>query len=84
VAASTQGWRDRDGCTGDGEKIYEKGDAVCVRWGCQAGSEVILCSLKGGGHTWPGGVPIPAFGKTSVDINATEAMINFFEAHPMP
>jgi polyhydroxybutyrate depolymerase len=79
------GWRQRNGCSDASEKIYEKGDAVCLRWGaCQQGSEVILCTLKGGGHTWPGGVPIPFLGKTSSDLSATRAMLDFFEAHPMP
>jgi polyhydroxybutyrate depolymerase len=85
VGHTVQGWRDRDGCTETQETIYQKGDATCVRWPeCQGQSEVVFCTIDGGGHTWPGGVPIPAFGKTSADLSATTAMIQFFEAHPMP
>lgn len=85
VADTMAGWRERNGCSDASEKIYEEGDAVCVRWAqCAAGSEVTLCTLKDGGHTWPGGVPIPFLGKTSKDLNATKAMLDFFEAHPMP
>ncbi len=86
VAESIAGWRERDKCPpGDGKPFYQQGDATCVRWsGCEQGSEVVLCTLEGGGHTWPGGVPVPALGKTSNDINATGAMVQFFKAHPMP
>jgi polyhydroxybutyrate depolymerase len=77
-------WRDRDGCKGAAEQIYQKGDATCVRWGgCEQGSEVVLCTIDGGGHTWPGGVPIP-LGTTSNNISATETMLSFFAAHPKP
>jgi len=44
----------------------------------------VLCTIDQGGHTWPGGLPIPALGKTSADISATDTMVDFFEAHPMP
>jgi polyhydroxybutyrate depolymerase len=78
-------WRQKDGCLGGEQTIYAKGDATCVRWGgCAHGSEVVHCKIDGGGHTWPGGVPIPLAGKTSSDISATDTMIGFFEAHPMP
>jgi polyhydroxybutyrate depolymerase len=85
VGHTVQGWRDRNGCTETQQTIYQKGDATCVRWPeCQGGSEVVFCTIEGGGHTWPGGVPVPPFGKTSTDLSATTAMIQFFEAHPMP
>jgi poly(3-hydroxybutyrate) depolymerase len=40
-------------------------------------SEVILLTVKGGGHTWPGF-------NTNDDINASEEIWNFFKKHPMP
>lgn len=45
---------------------------------------VASCTVAGGGHTWPAGVPIPFLGATSGDIRASEAMLNFFAAHPLP
>ena len=66
-------------------QIYAVGDATCVAWSaCAQGSEVVLCTIDGGGHTWPGGAPVPALGKTSTDLSATDAMLGFFEAHPLP
>ncbi len=48
------------------------------------GSEVILYSIEGGGHTWPGGIQyLPAWiiGKTSKDIDANEIIWSFFKSH---
>jgi polyhydroxybutyrate depolymerase len=48
------------------------------------GTEVILYSVDGGGHTWPGGLqylPSCIVGKTSRDINASEVIWSFFKKH---
>jgi polyhydroxybutyrate depolymerase len=64
---------------------YQHGDSTCARWlGCDGGSEVVRCIAEGAGHTWPGGMPVPTLGKTTQDMSATEMMLDFFEAHPMP
>jgi polyhydroxybutyrate depolymerase len=58
------------------------GDASCMRYeGCTDESSVELCTIEGGGHTWPGGTPMPEFGKTSSDIQANEWMWQFFLEH---
>jgi polyhydroxybutyrate depolymerase len=76
-------WRAYNDCSAFSATFYQKGDATCVRWpDCAGGAETALCTIQDGGHTWPGGVPIPA-GKTSSDISATATMLDFFEAHPM-
>jgi polyhydroxybutyrate depolymerase len=91
VADSTDAWRAIDGCAPASKVIYEQGDARCEQWDCAAGSEVTLCTIEQGGHTWPGGFPVEILpvvglflGKTSKDIDATNTMITFFERHPMP
>ena len=84
VADTMESWRQKNGCSAFSDTIYQKGDATCVEWkDCDQGAATVLCTIDGGGHTWPGGVPIPA-GKTSTDISATTTMLDFFEAHPMP
>lgn len=45
------------------------------------GSSVTFYKINKGGHTWPGGIPIPIFGFTSMDINASELMGTFFSKH---
>jgi polyhydroxybutyrate depolymerase len=45
------------------------------------GCDVTLCTVDGGGHTWPGGLPVPTLGATTTDISATDAMWTFFSAH---
>ena len=47
-------------------------------------SEVILCTIANGGHTWPGGLPIAGLGFTALDLSATDEMWKFFVRHPMP
>jgi polyhydroxybutyrate depolymerase len=83
--ASTKAWATRNGCGATPAQTYAKGDATCATYsGCTSGADVTLCTIAGGGHTWPGGMPIPGLGKTSQDIDATDAMWDFFSKHPMP
>jgi polyhydroxybutyrate depolymerase len=84
VDETMRAWRSIDGCTGEGRITYQHGDATCRGWTCAAGSEVVACTIDGGGHTWPGGFPIPFLGHTSTDVDATAMMLDFFEAHPLP
>jgi polyhydroxybutyrate depolymerase len=45
---------------------------------------VTLCSIEGGGHTWPGGVDKldeNLVGKVNKDISANEVMWEFFKRH---
>jgi polyhydroxybutyrate depolymerase len=53
--------------------------------GCAEQSDVVLYTMKGGGHTWPGGGPMPEWfaGPTSHSVNATEEMWAFFRDHPL-
>ncbi len=51
--------------------------------GCRDGGEVVLYTIEGGGHTWPGGPPVGRLvGRVSRDIDATRTMLDFFDAHP--
>ncbi len=85
VAETMHFWQLNNGCSGSTKVIYKNGDATCREWpDCQGGANTIECTIDGGGHTWPGGLPVPPLGKTSTDIDATATMLDFFEAHPMP
>ncbi|MEP7325859.1 MAG: PHB depolymerase family esterase [Gemmatimonadota bacterium] len=52
---------------------------------CADDAAVVLYSIEGGGHTWPGGTPLPEWfvGRTSNSIDATSEMWAFFREHPL-
>jgi polyhydroxybutyrate depolymerase len=48
------------------------------------GAEVVLVTIEGGGHTWPGKEPPISFiGKSTKNISANDLIWEFFEKHPM-
>ena len=51
---------------------------------CAANADVILYTIEGGGHTWPGGEPLPEWiaGRTTHEISASIIMWDFFVQHP--
>jgi len=53
---------------------------------CAADAPVALYTVNGGGHSWPGGKPLPEWmvGPTSNGVDATSQMWAFFRAHPLP
>ena len=63
------------------------GSATGMRYtDCRDGAEVIFYSIAGGGHTWPGGNPLPSWitGETNMDISATETIWQFFRQYTLP
>jgi polyhydroxybutyrate depolymerase len=85
VKQTMSGWASRSGCTVTPRETLKKGEVTCVTYdGCKGGAEVNLCTVTGGGHTWPGGLPVPSLGHTTTDIVATDAMWDFFVKHPLP
>jgi polyhydroxybutyrate depolymerase len=64
--------------TGDGTKVTRTtygGDA--------AGAEVVLVTVAGGGHTWPGRPGSAALGRSTQNVSANDLIWEFFERHPM-
>jgi len=51
--------------------------------GCDGSSSVVFYVIDGGGHTWPGAIPVPRLGLTTSQISATDTIWAFFEAHPL-
>jgi polyhydroxybutyrate depolymerase len=53
--------------------------------GCADDADVVLYTIEGGGHTWPGGGPQPEWfsGRTSTGIDASRQAWEFFQAHPL-
>jgi poly(3-hydroxybutyrate) depolymerase len=45
-------------------------------------NEVVAYTIEGGGHAWPGGLPIGGvMGRTTQDIKASELIVQFFSSH---
>jgi polyhydroxybutyrate depolymerase len=66
-----------------------KGMAEFKQYGSETnGPEVILWTLKDGGHTWPGGKEMSlskrSVGNVNRDVDASAVMWEFFKRHPMP
>jgi polyhydroxybutyrate depolymerase len=53
---------------------------------CAEDAAVVLYTIQGGGHTWPGGGPLPEWfvGSDSHSIDATRQMWAFFREHQLP
>ena len=76
-------WRARNRCTAADREVFAQGDARCLAAaGCAA--DTAVCTIDGGGHTWPGGHPVVWLGKTSDDLGATRTILDFFAAQARP
>ena len=87
---SAELWARVNGCAGSPAAeppIDSVGDGTRVRperWpGCRGGRDVVLYTIEGGGHTWPGGPPVGrGVGRVTRELNATETIWTFFAGHP--
>jgi polyhydroxybutyrate depolymerase len=71
-------WASRNGCSTTRSQTLATGDTTCETYdGCPVGGAVTLCTVDGGGHSWPGGTDI-GLGKTTNAISATDMMWAFF------
>lgn len=81
-SSSVSTWKTKNGCTSS-STTYQNGAASCTtHTGCTAGADVVFCTINGGGHQWPGGDALPFLGTKSDDLIATDAIWDFFVAHP--
>ena len=82
----TATWARRNRCGPDPVETVVAVDVTRLEYaGCANDATVLLYTIKGGGHTWPGGVPLPewSLGRTTRSIDATRLMWEFFKAHPL-
>lgn len=84
VASSMAGWVERNGCDPMSQIDLMEDDVLCETWsGCQDSAQVRLYMIDGGGHTWPGGTPLPGLGRTTNTIFASMRW-GFFERFALP
>lgn len=77
-------WARRNGCGPDPvETTVSEGVARTAYTNCARNADVVLFTLQGGGHAWPGGGPMPRWlvGRTSRGVDATAEMWAFFRQH---
>jgi polyhydroxybutyrate depolymerase len=91
VEHSIQAWVKANGCREEPVSVrlptkVEDGTRVVRKTygGGKDASEVVLVTIEGGGHTWPGREPRLKFlGTSTANISANEAMWDFFKKHPL-
>ena len=75
-------WARTNGCKGERSTYFSHGEVSCARHEqCRDQATVALCTVRGGGHQWPGADSLPAMGHLTKDIDATEAAIEHFRAY---
>ena len=87
VPAWTESWARRNRCSLDpidSEVATEVTRRVYTS--CADDAEVVLYTIRGAGHTWPSGKPLPEWwvGSTSRAVDASSQMWDFFREHRLP
>jgi polyhydroxybutyrate depolymerase len=86
VLAWTANWARRNRCAPDPIDAPVAIDVTRRAYAsCADAAAVVLYTIQEGGHTWPGGKPLPEWlvGPTSRSIDATSQMWTFFREHPL-
>ncbi|MDB5969402.1 MAG: hypothetical protein JWQ90_1852 [Hydrocarboniphaga sp.] len=84
--ATFQRWSDIHGCDPasrqDSALAPSVDDGTSIQlsenWDCSSGGAVRLFTIVGGGHAWPGSAGTLSIGRTTQNLDATEAMWAFF------
>jgi polyhydroxybutyrate depolymerase len=87
IPAWTANWARRNRCEPNPAESAVAADVTRREYtNCADDAAVVLYTLRGGGHSWPGGEALPEWfvGPTSRSIDATSQMWAFFRAHPLP
>ena len=86
VPEAAKRWAARDAC--DAKPAVAKGPVVAVTryTGCRNAAQVVLYTIAGEGHEWPGGPTLPStltqlLGPQSDAVDANAVMWRFFQAH---
>jgi polyhydroxybutyrate depolymerase len=90
VPTAARRWAAGDRCRSGPTVTHPDPTVTRSAWsGCAGGSAVVLYTVAGMGHRWPGGTPLPRrydrlLGPPSDAIDANAVLWAFFDAHPMP
>jgi len=77
-------WAAHDHCNKEFTDTRLGTQVVRRTWsGCVSSSATVFYIIEGGGHTWPGSIPIPRLGLTTTQVNASQEIWKFFSAHTL-
>ena len=77
-------WAEHDGCTPTFSDERLGTEVRKRKWtGCHSGGDVTFFIIDGGGHTWPGSIPIASLGLTTKQIDASATLWDFFKSHSL-
>jgi polyhydroxybutyrate depolymerase len=80
-------WAERNRCTGKTVETKVAPRATRLEYtGCADNASVVLFTLEGAGHQWPGSEPLPEWmvGPQGRGVDATREIWSFFRDHPLP
>jgi polyhydroxybutyrate depolymerase len=83
IAAWIGGWAQRNGCGSSPRESVVAADVKRLEYSdCTSGAGVVLYTVEGGGHAWPGRPSPEVFvGHVSNSINATRELWAFYRKH---
>jgi polyhydroxybutyrate depolymerase len=84
VAQEIATMRGEDNCPAASDVYFDQGNASCTQFSpCGSESEVIFCTISGGGHAWPtSGTPTSEYAEMSA-FDATTQIWRFFNRHAL-
>ncbi len=86
IAGWAESWAQRNQCQANPVESAAAPDVNRREYtDCAGGAAVVLYTIRGGGHSWPGGEPPPEWfvGLTTQQIDATTLTWEFFQEHSL-
>jgi polyhydroxybutyrate depolymerase len=82
VETAAASWARHNGCTEEPSRTSVSEHVRSIAYSeCRDNVAVVLYAVDGAGHTWPGSVDVPRLGPVTREIDATDLMWEFFQAH---
>lgn len=82
VSETVAFWKQKDGCPAKGTHQVSGHIIEDAFTSCQAGTSVVLYTIEGGGHAWPGGQAYRGGAEPTQELSASKTIIDFLLSHP--
>jgi len=77
-------WAGHDHCSATYQDVRLSSEVTRRTWsGCSPAGAAVFYIINGGGHTWPGAIPVPRLGMTTKQLDASATIWRFFQAHTL-